>query len=322
MKLRIKINCMAHKTRQAGVTLVELLVSLVLVSLITLAVLALYTTSASTYRTTDANQELSDNARFIFEIFSQSVRQAGLQDTAQYASFQAQNQPALAPSFVWDIARFGTQPALFGYNNAKVANTTSGTDFGANDNGGYNNSDVFGVRYFGSSKLSDASTADGSVIDCRGVAVPYPLNQGDIGLSLFMIATGASGEPELQCINSGRAQAFPIVAGVESLQIMYGVDTDPATDTTPNRWLNGKQVADSALWTRVRTVRLGMVLRGAPGSALNLANPPALFPLGEEFSKVGGTVSTEVGMAFTPPSDGRLRRAYTFNIAVRNTLEQ
>lgn len=316
------IQSTVRRTVQLGVTLVELLVSLVLVSLITLAVLALYNTSAGAYRTTDANQELSDNARFIFEIFSQSVRQAGLQDAAQYASFQAQNQPVLAPSFIWDTARFGAQPALFGYNNAKVASTTSATDFGANDNAGYNNSDVFGVRYFGSSKLSDASTADGSIIDCRGVGVPYPLNVGDIGLNLFMVATGASGEPELQCINSGRAQAFPIVSGVESIQIMYGVDTDPTTDTTPNRWLNGKQVGDAGLWARVRTVRLGMVLRGALGSGISLPNPPALYPLGEEFSKVGGSAPTEVGMTFTPPSDGRLRRVYTFNIAVRNTVEQ
>ena len=316
------IHRSVRRSVQLGVTLVELLVSLFLVSLITLAVLALYNTSANAYKTTDANQELSDNARFIVEIFSQSIRQAGLQDAAQYAAFQAQNQPVLAPSYLWDVSRFGAQPALFGYNNANVANPTSGTDFGANDNVGVNNSDVFGVRYFGSSRLSDASTADGSIIDCRGVGVPYPINQGDIGLSLFMVATGASGEPELMCINAGRAQAFPIVAGVESLQLMYGVDTDPATDTTPNRWLNAKQVADAALWTRVRTVRLGLVLRGAPGSGVTAPTPQVLYPMGEEFSKIGGVASTESGMTFTPPNDGRLRRAYTFNIAVRNTVEQ
>lgn len=305
-----------------GLTLVELLVSLVLVSLITLTVLALYSTSLGTYRTTDSNQELSDNARFILEVFSQAVRQAGLQDASQFAAFTAQNQPVLAPSFVWDTSRFGSQPALFGYNNAKVASSTSATDFGANNNGGFNKSDVVGVRYFGSSTLADASTADGSVIDCRGGKVPYPLVEGDIGLSLFMVAVGASGEPELQCINQGRAQAFSIASGVESFQVMYGVDTDPVSDTTPNQWLNAEQVSDSALWPRVRMIRLGLVLRGAPGSALNQASQPSLYPLGEKFSTVGGAVSAEEGITFPVPNDGRLRRAYTFNIAVRNTLEQ
>jgi type IV pilus assembly protein PilW len=309
----------ARLGRQAGLTLVELMVSLVLVSVITLAVLALYNSSAATYKTTDSNQELQDNARFIFEVVSQAVRQAGLQDAAQYSVFKAQNQPTLAPSYVWDTSRFGTQPALFGYNDAKVVGTTS---YGANDNGGLNASDVFGVRYFGSSTPADPTVADGSIIDCRGIAVPYPLVEGDIGLSLLQVGTGASGEPELQCINRARTQVWPIVAGVETFQVMYAVDTDAASDTTPNRWLNGKEVGDAGLWPSVRTVRMGIVLRGAVGSGVNQAIPALLYPLGEDFSKVSGTVPSNSNFVFTPPSDGRLRRAFTFNIAVRNTVEQ
>ncbi len=311
-----------RRARQAGLTLVELMVSLVLVSVITLAVLALYNSSAATYKTTDSNQELQDNARFIFEVVSQAVRQAGLQDAAQYSVFKAQNQPTLAPSYVWDTSRFGTQAALFGYNNGKVASVTSVTDYGSNDNTGLNASDVFGVRYFGSSTPTDPTVADGSIIDCRGIAVPYPLVEGDIGLSLLQVGTGASGEPELQCINRARAQVWPIVAGVETFQVMYAVDTDAASDTTPNRWLNGKEVGDAGLWPSVRTVRLGLVLRGAVGSGVNQGTPATLYPLGEDFSKVSGAVPSNSNFVFTPPSDGRLRRAFTFNIAVRNTVEQ
>jgi type IV pilus assembly protein PilW len=311
----------AKRIRQTGLTLVELLVSLILISLITLAALSMYVSSSSTYRTTDANQELQDNARFIFESFSQAVRQAGLQDSAQYAAFKSQNQDVLAPAHVWDLARFGTQPALFGSDNAKIASVSSATDFGADDNGGYNNSDVFGVRFFGSSMLATPTMADGSVIDCRGVAVPYPLNQGDIGLTLFMVAVSSTGEPELQCINQARG-AQPIVKGVETLQVMYAVDTDATVDSTPNRWLNAKQVTAASLWPMVRTVRIGMVLRGELGSASGAPNATTLYPLGKDFTEISGVASTEVGMVFTPPTDSRLRRAFTFNIAIRNTLEQ
>lgn len=314
---------------QRGLTIVELLVSLVLVSMITLAVLGLYNMTASTYKTTDANQQLQDNSRFIFEMFSQAVRQAGLQDAAQFAAFTATNTEALPASFVWE----GTAPAapkgpLFGFNNATIVSTGDVDDFGAHDTGGatINYSDVFGVRYYGSSRLDDHPIdifkADGSVIDCRGVAVPYPKGTGDIGLSLFRIALGQLNEPELQCINVERAQAWNLVRGVESLQIMYAVDTDPATDSTPNRWLNAKQIDDSTpgLWQQVKMIRIGMVLRGPVGSAER--QPPALYPLGEEFSKIGGTVSTEQGMTFIPPNDGRLRKAFAFNIAIRNNLER
>jgi type IV pilus assembly protein PilW len=310
------------KLQQHGLTLVELLVSLILVSLITLATLAMYNAASSTYRTTDANQELQDNARFIFDTFSQAVRQAGLQDSAQYSAFQSQNQPALAPSHIWDTARYGAQPALFGSNNAVVSSVGNVADFGTDDNGGHNNSDVFGVRYFGSSQLSNAANPDGTIIDCRGAPVPYPLVPGDIGLSILQVAVSTSGEPELQCINNGRA-AQPIVSGVESLQLVYAVDTDIAAgaDTTPNRWLNAQQVTAAALWPRVRTVRIGLVLRGSAGSAINAPNESALYPLGKEFSKVSNALPTTAGNAFTPPSDGRLRRAFTFNIAIRNNLE-
>ena len=313
------------KAAQHGLTMVELLVALVLVSLITLAALAMYNASSSTYRSTDANQELQDNARFIFETFSQAIRQAGLQDSAQYAAFEAQvpRQAVFPPSHAWDTARFGTQPALFGYNDAKIASVGSVTDFGTDDSGGHNNSDVFGVRFFGSSRLTDASTADRSVIDCRGNGVAYPLVVGDIGLSLFQVATGTSGEPELQCINQGRV-AYPIVRGVESLQIVYAVDTNvgATTDPSPNRWLNAKEVSAGAFWPKVRAVRLGMVLSAAAGSATGAPNAAALYPLGEEFSKVSGAVPSTNGITFVPPNDNRLRRAFTFNIAIRKNVEQ
>lgn len=314
-----------RRSLQKGLTIVELLVSLILVSLITLAVLALYNMTAASYKTTDANQQLQDNARFIFEIFSQSVRQAGLQDASQYAAFQANNQPVLPPSFVWS-ATLGPPGALFGFNNATVVSTGNPSDFGAHGTGSAANgfSDVFGVRYFGASRLDghpiDPTNADGSVIDCRGLKVPYPIVQGDIGLSLFRIAV-SNGEPELQCINTARAQAWNIVRGVESLQIMYAVDTDAVTDATPNRWLNAQQLdATPALWPQVKMIRIGMVLRGPIGSAETQA--AALYPLGEEFSKIGGVVSAEQGLTFVPPNDGRLRRAFAFNIAIRNTVEQ
>ncbi len=313
----------ARRSWQAGVTMVELLVSLVLVSLITLVVLALYTSSASSYKTIDSNQQLQDNARFIFEVVSQAVRQSGLQDSAQYAAFSGASTPVLAPSS--DGSVFGAQPPLFGYNNGKVT-ATDINDYGSNDSGStaLNNSDVFGVRYFGSSRLDghplDAGTPDGSVIDCRGTTVRYPESAADIGLSLFQVALRASdNEPELMCINRAREQNWNIVSGVESFQVMYAVDTTAGEDTTPTRWLNAKQVGDATLWNKVRMIRVGMILRGSVGSATSQA--AVLYPFGEAFSKISGTPSTELGMSFVPPNDGRLRRAFAFDLAIRNPLD-
>jgi type IV pilus assembly protein PilW len=317
-----------RQIKQAGFTLVELMVAMVIVSVITLVCLALYVSVSSTYRTTDANQELQDNARFTFDVFSLAVRQAGLQDSSQYALFRDTQSPLLPAFHVWDMVRNGNQPALFGANNAKVNSIADNNDLGTNENGGVNNSDVFGVRFFGASLPTDITKPDNTIINCRGNGYPYPLDQGEIGLSLLQVATSSSGEPELQCISkdlkSNTRTTQPIVSGVESLQLMYAVDTDvgATADTTPNRWLNAKEVTDAAAWPKVRTVRVGMVLRGAVGSAAGLPPSPTLYPLGEEFSKVSGSLPTTAGMAFTPPNDNRLRRVFTFNISTRNTLEQ
>lgn len=316
----------AHRSWQTGVTMVELLVSLVLVSLITLVVLALYTSSASSYKTIDSNQQLQDNARYIFEVVSQAVRQSGLQDGAQYAAFTnaTPSVSVLAPTS--DASVFGAQPPLFGFNNGKVVNTTTEDDYGSNDTAGatLNYSDVFGVRYFGSSRLDghplDAGIADGSVIDCRGIPVRYPDTAVDIGLSLFMVGLRASdNEPELMCFNLAHKQPWNIVSGVESFQVMYAVDSNGGVDTTPTRWLNAKQVGDANLWVNVKMVRIGMILRGSIGSAQSQA--PILYPFGEKFSQISGAVSSELGMSFVPPNDGRLRRAFTFDLATRNNLD-
>ena len=315
---------LARRGWQAGLTMVELLVSLVLVSLITLVVLALYTSSASSYKTIDSNQQLQDNARFIFEVVSQAVRQAGLQDGAQYAAFSGATVLVLPPTP--DASVFTGQPPLFGYNNGKVASLSDVSDYGANDNGGatINFSDVLGVRYFGSSRLDtvplDAGTADGSVIDCRGEPVRYPDAVADIGLSIFLVERRVSdNEPELKCVDRLRGGRWNLVSGVESFQVMYAVDTNAGEDTTPNRWLNGKQVGDANLWPRVRMIRVGMILRGSVGSATTQA--AVLYPFGEAFSNISGTPSAEVGMSFVPPNDGRLRRAFAFNLAIRNPLD-
>lgn len=312
---------LARRSWQAGVTMVELLVSLVLVSLITLVVLALYTSSASSYKTIDSNQQLQDNARFIFEVVSQAVRQAGLQDGAQYAVFSNASILALPPSP--DATVFLGQPPLFGYNNGQIASLSNPDDYGANNTAGasVNYSDIFGVRYFGSSRLDgvplDAGTPDGSVIDCRGVSVRYPDSTTDIGLSIFLVGLRASdGEPELMCVNRARVQRWNIVSGVESFQVMYAVDTNTGDDTTPNRWLNGKEVGDANVWSKVRMIRIGMILRGSVGSAQSQA--AVLYPFGEAFSKISGTPSTELGMRFVPPNDNRLRRAFSFDLAIRN----
>jgi type IV pilus assembly protein PilW len=107
------------------------------------------------------------------------------------------------------------------------------------------------------------------------------------------------------------------VRGVESLQILYGIDSDAATSNqgVPNKWLRSKDFLTPADWTRIRALKVGLVIRGDVGSAPTGPQLP-LYPMGEAFA--GGNTTSDY--MFTPPAngDGRLRKAFTTTILLRN----
>ncbi|MEO5660842.1 MAG: PilW family protein [Polaromonas sp.] len=295
---------------QRGLTLVELLVSLVLASLITLAATALYTVTLSSYKTVDAGQEIQDSGRFALEVIGQAARLAGYQNYAQRDGSGNENSRRFVTT---------TYPTVRGFNNSKVASTTSITDDGASNNGGYNLSDTLAFRFHGSSKPNDATDPDGSMIDCQGVAQNYPANADDVALSLFWVAIDSTGEPALQCISRGSPKATsltrntqPILKGVEVFQVMYGLDTNG--DSLPRQWVSGQSVTD---WKQVVAIRVGLVIRGAVGSSQGQSTTAAensLYPLGKTFT---GS-STEAGLVFAAPNDGRLRRVFNATFKLRN----
>lgn len=316
--------------RQRGLTLVELLVALALGTLITLAAVAALTVSRQGFVTVDASSQLRDNARFATTMIRRLVVQAGYLDS-KYASNTAASAFQLG-----DASAQLVEPSVKGFNNATFAeglingdtNTVSATG------GGLNNSDLLVLRYQpGSITKSDGTEApDQTMIDCRGsTAATAPGKASERIVSVFYIGSGDDGEPSLMCawLNSaGTAWVKqPLVPGVESLQILYGVDGVTAgaaptatPDSIPERYLRGDQLVTSsttdtnANWERVRSVRIGMVLRGPPGSAPE-KNVPAQYPLG---AKDLMNASTDAGSTFAAQSDGRLRQTATFTIHLRN----
>ncbi len=307
---------MKHATRitQQGLTLVELMVSLVLASLITLAAVGLYSVGISSFRTVDAGQEIQDNGRFALEVIGQAARQAGFENYAEGYGLR------WTETYITNTALF---PTVRGANNAKVSSVATVDDDGTSANGGHNNSDTIALRFHGASLQSDRTKADGSMIDCQGVAQTAPLlanDLSDVAISLFWVKVDGTGEPSLECISRGNPASpsrntQPIIKGVETFQVMYGVDTN--ADSTPERWVSGNDVTN---WTQVSAIRVGFVLRGAPGSSQGYQGTSAtadenkLYPLGKTFT---GS-NTDAGLVFTPPNDGRLRRAFNATFTLRN----
>ena len=128
--------------------------------------------------------------------------------------------------------------------------------------------------------------------------------------------------------------------GVEDFQVLYGVDgfTSVNTaftgtpDSVPEKYLRADQIvvggnthsqATYNNWRRVRSIRIGMVLRGAVGSQSEHV-AQTLYPFGLAKDSASGTAgsalssSNDVGTSFNAPADGRLRQVVTFTINLRN----
>ncbi|MET4579517.1 PilW family protein [Ottowia thiooxydans] len=334
---KIKLNRLlrarqSSRQRHRGLTLVEVLVAITLMLLITVATVSLYSVNASSKRTVDGSQQLDDVARFAFHLIGEAARNAGYANVALLSrgieSGGGLAVPGGTVSNLFDLCETtaNTIPCpVLGFDNS----TVTSSNFGSRNSNAPNASDSLGIRFYGSG--ADGRTgkplADGTMRTCNGTAVAasspgMPTTVGELGLSIFYVDTD-SNEPSLYCYSdpgTASRDKNAIVRGVESMQIMYGVDlclplADPACsrDGVPDRWVSAADVGD-ANWRFVKAIRVGLVVRGAPGSA-QVSSTAALFPLGADFSNG----NTEAGLSFTPPADGRLRRTYVTTFLLRNS---
>lgn len=241
----------------------------------------------------------------VFEIVGQTIRSAGYQGRYRRRATQAR---LAAPWQIFDAcaASAATTPCpILGFDNSKVVDSQGAV--GQKNSGGIN-SDALAVRFNGASgasvKSRDEGRGDESFTTCAGTAVRLTTEESQLGLSVFWVKE-LNGEPELYCseeYNSPGAGASagwkrpkpqPMARGVESFQVMYGVDcAGPATpcvsDGVPDRWVSASDVGDTN-WRNVRAVRIGMILRGPPGSSQGIRDVDDeaeldLYPLGRDFN--------------------------------------
>lgn len=335
---------MGFKIRQQGLTLVELMVAMVLALLIAMAAAGALLIARQGFSNVDAAAQLRDNGRFVQDMLQRLGAQTGFK-SLQYA---ATKRPASTDGISETPA-----PNVFGLNNASrtTNNTWDAGSTRASGSVGYG-SDILVLRYQASMSTVDSTASDGTMIDCMGISpTAIPDAREDRVVSILHIGTSANGEPSLMCSRSNTGMApydsQPLIQGVENLQILYGVDgigpgntvvPIPAStaDSVPERYLRADQLtvsgnasATNANWQRVRSIRVGMVLRGAAGSAIDNSSQ-TFYPLGSSKGSSNGTegsafasttATVDPGTTFTPTADSRLRQVVTFTIHLRNYQE-
>jgi type IV pilus assembly protein PilW len=287
----------------------------------------------------DAASQLRDNARFASDLIHRLALQAGYKD-AGYAATTIRNEAGIDQD---------PAPNVRGFNNALP--DLNRLDQAKRRSDGLN-SDVLILRHQASALLTtpgnDAS--DRSMTDCMGfVRDTRPNDRDDMMTSVLYVAysgKGADAEPNLMCTRSvtGRPKfdpGQPLVSGVENFQVLYGVDgvtpgaaIDPAklasADGVPERYLRADQLtvpgdesATKANWRRVRSLRVGLILRAGPGTA-QMPETENLYPFG--VGRAAGTgaagsalaSASDPGTIVKPPGDTRLRQVVSFTVHLSN----
>jgi type IV pilus assembly protein PilW len=326
---------------QRGFTMIELLVGMVISLLIVMAAVAALTVTQRGFTTVDASSQLRDNVRFTSDLIQRLGVQAGFKDINEAVRLAQIPPPAGVPA--------NPPPNVSGFNNAIL--TVANPDTVRTARTTVDGSDILILQYQNLETFPGSGVSDGSMIDCSGNRIAaVPSGRYDRIISVLHVAD-SQGEPSLMCSSTTTGIPFPpaqpIIRGVESFQVLYGVQgvvagvAPPAVaasaplvanESAPDRYLRADQMAvagdsvgTNANWRNVRSIRIGLVLRGPPNSSQDQLTQ-TFYPFGTAKSSSGGaigsamsnTVALDPGTIFTPTVDGRLRQTATFEVHFRN----
>ncbi len=266
-----------------GFSLVELMVAMTIGLGLTLVVAQLFLGSRQIQATQDDLARIQEGARFAVELLAKELRMAGYKSFDSTGDFDAAN------------------PAITGSNDT-----------------GTNLSDQIQVHYFGSSNTA-ATAVDNTVLNCLGNAVGRDERVNDT----FLIAADATNdnEPTLFCRSVdtlGVSTDNALVPGVESMQILFGMDTDG--DKTANAYLKADDAA--LVWASVVAVRISMLLRSS-GNSNTGVNSRVYNHFGTSYAPGGVAPAGDTGAVFNAAGgqlDFRMRRIFQTTITVRNRV--
>ena len=212
--------------RQAGFSLVELMVALTIGLIVVFGLTAMFINMRSTFRSQDSLAQLQDNERLAMSILTAAVQQAGY-----YPASPTDTREDLLPQDTAIGTSFGIMAA-----GQYIVGTAPGTN-GAPP-------ETFSTRY--------AAKAGEDKLNCVGMNA----GAGRVRNVFWVDAVSKT----LGCAVSvngvfASQTATPLISGVESMRVLYGVDTDSDGNIDAYRTaaaLNGA----AALWSNVKAAQI------------------------------------------------------------------
>ncbi len=225
--------------QQAGFTLIEMMIAMVLGILLSVGTATVYFSSQRASLAQSQYLALEDNGRVALEILTQIIEHTGYVSTN--ASPLAGEDRFITSNIV--AASCGGQSNVLDISLFKDEKTE-------NSNVG----DSIGVVYIGDSNINR---------DCSGAQLPAACQVGGVGTveaskiyNHFSVGTNTDNIPVLNCAGSRSAALVEIAEGVENLQVLYGVDND--ADNQVDQYVNADNVS---AWGRVISVQLAILVR-------------------------------------------------------------
>lgn len=300
--------------RQAGFSLVELMVSLAIGLIVSMAVMMGYLGAAQAQRGQTDLGRVQESARFAFDLFGRESR---------HVAFRDNTVPRATGNLTWGSTTTGASANsyLAGTNDA-----SSITPQGGSATPVYNNGDTIVFRYYGKDNFA-GTAADGTILNCSGTAVrAADMNEDTLYLARDTSNTtnDPSGEPTLFCVSrlvsggtSTTSSAVAVISGVDSMQILYGEDTDATADGIINHYVPASSLTN-ADFSRVIAVMVSVAIRSPQASGFTAAL--TLNHFGTDYATGSAGPTGDAAAIYTSASDGRIRRIYNSTFALRNAL--
>jgi len=226
--------------RQHGLTLVELMVSVLIGSVVVGALLVTYLSSTLAARRQQALSQMADDAQLALALLRREIQLAGSvePDGLAGSSFTAAQPPR----------------AVFGCETGFAARTAAaGT--GACDTAG---TPALELTYLATA-ASASRNSSGNLVNCTGSTVAA----GTFISSRWFVRNGPGGFNELYCAAPG-SSSQPLVENVQSLHLRYGVadgwQAAVAQSRRPARYLNASELSP-ADWASVVAIRVCVLMR-------------------------------------------------------------
>jgi len=220
------------KKAQSGLSLIELMISLVLGLVLVLGLIQVFLASRQTFATNDAMSKTQENGRFALEFIARSARQA---------AYLTPGSPLDRPNPVMGISCGKGSGA-----------TGSGTTNPCSDNRTTTEGDVVSFSF-------EPPVIDGNRRDCVGKVVAA--NNVIVNTFFIQPATASNPSPSFACksfnltTNTAESPTQRLIDGIEALQVQYGIDQG-GQSTSANLFVSADRVTS---WSKVLSVRIAVL---------------------------------------------------------------